>query len=173
MRSSPPHRETPGDAAFPHPLPATPPRPADNLWGLIHDICLIWEREHPLFRRVMALGEVDPEVREVIEGREEQCSLAVDSISQRLMARYTRLGVVEALWVLTSFSVFDSVEGHARSLEETVDFSPAWSSRSSTRMRCTRSHGRAAASPMRGLESTACRYQQGPKRGPSFTAAWR
>lgn len=46
--------------------PASLPRPADNLRGLIEDICLIWEQDRPLFHKVMALGEVDPEVSDVI-----------------------------------------------------------------------------------------------------------
>lgn len=70
--------------------PASLPKPVDNLWGLIRDICLIWEQDAPLYRRVMALGEVDPEVREVLEHREEERSVAIDAISQRLIARYQR-----------------------------------------------------------------------------------
>lgn len=68
----------------------------------------------------MALGEIDPEVREVIESREEQRSLAVDAISHRLMARYTRRATVEALWALTSFPVFDSIRCRA-SFDEAVE----------------------------------------------------
>jgi len=99
--------------------PATLPKPADNLWGLIHDICSIWEQDRPLLRRVMALGEVDPEMREVIEQREEERSVAIDAISHRLIARYQRRATVEALWALTSFPVFDSIRRHA-SLDEAV-----------------------------------------------------
>lgn len=99
--------------------PATLPRSRDNLWGLIGDICLIWEQDRLLFRKVMALGEVDPEVHEVIEGREEQRSLAIEAISHRLIARYQRRATVEALWALTSFQVFDSIRRHA-SFDEVV-----------------------------------------------------
>lgn len=100
--------------------PATLPRPADNLWGLIGDICLIWEQDRGLFRKVMALGEVDPGVREVMENREMERSHAVDAISHRLMARYQRRATVEALWALTSFPVFDSIRGHT-SFDEAVE----------------------------------------------------
>lgn len=99
--------------------PATLPRPADNLWGLISDVCLIWEQDRPLFRKVMALGEVDPEAREVIENREMERSHAIDAISHRLIARYQRRATVEALWALTSFQVFDSIRRHA-SFDEVV-----------------------------------------------------
>lgn len=100
--------------------PASLPRPVDNLHGLIEDICLIWEEDRPLFRRVMALGEVDPEVREVIEEREAERSLAIDAISQRLIARYARRATVEALWALTSFAIFDAIRRRA-SFEEVVE----------------------------------------------------
>jgi hypothetical protein len=100
--------------------PATLPRPADNLWGLIHDICLIWEKDPPLYRKVMALGEVDPEIREVMESRQEERSVAIDAISHRLIARYQRRATVEALWALTSFPVFDSIRRHA-SFEDVVE----------------------------------------------------
>lgn len=100
--------------------PATLPLPVDHIRGLIRDICLIWEQDRPLFRVVMALGQVDPEVREVLEDREAQRSLAVDSISHRLIARYSRRATVEALWALTSFPVFDSLRRHT-SLDEVVE----------------------------------------------------
>lgn len=100
--------------------PATQPRPADNLRGLIRDICLIWDQDRPFFRRVTALGLVDPELQEVIEAREEDRSLAIDAISHRLIARYSRRASVEALWALTSFPVFDSIRRHT-SLAEAVE----------------------------------------------------
>jgi hypothetical protein len=67
----------------------------------------------------MALGEVDPEVREVIEEREAERSLAIDAISHRLITRLARRAAVEALWALTSFPVFDSIRRHA-SFDEVV-----------------------------------------------------
>jgi hypothetical protein len=70
--------------------------------------------------KVMALGEVDPEVKEVIEGREQERSLAIDAISHRLMARYQRRATVEALWALTGFSVFDAIRRHV-SFDDTVE----------------------------------------------------
>jgi AcrR family transcriptional regulator len=100
--------------------PTTLPRPVDNIRLLIADICLIWEQDRPLFRKVMALGEIDPEVREIIESREEERSLAIDSISHRLIVRYARRATVEALWALTSFSVFDSIRRHG-SFDASVD----------------------------------------------------
>jgi AcrR family transcriptional regulator len=100
--------------------PATLPKPADNLWGLIHDICQIWEQDRPLYRRVIPLGQIDPEMREVIEGREQERSVAIDAISHRLIARYQRRATVEALWALTSFPVFDSIRRHT-SFEEVVE----------------------------------------------------
>jgi len=100
--------------------PTTLPSPADNLRGLIADICLIWEQDRPLFRKVMTLGEVDPEVQEVIENRQEERSLAIDAISQRLIARFSRRATVEALWVLTSFPVFDSIRRHT-TFDEAVE----------------------------------------------------
>ncbi|HVM36003.1 MAG TPA: helix-turn-helix domain-containing protein [Actinomycetota bacterium] len=81
--------------------PTTLPRPIDNIRLLIEDICLIWEVDRPLLGKLMALGEVDPEVKEVIEEREQERSLAIDAISHRLMARYARRATVEALWALT------------------------------------------------------------------------
>lgn len=46
-------------------------------------------------------------------------SHAIDAISHRLIARYSRRATVEALWALTGFSVFDSIRRHA-SFEEVV-----------------------------------------------------
>jgi AcrR family transcriptional regulator len=100
--------------------PATLPRPEDNLRGLITDICLIWEQDRPLFRRVMVLGEVDPELGEVIESWEMERSHAIDAISHRLMARYSRRATVEALWMLTGFPVFDAIRRHA-SFDEAIE----------------------------------------------------
>lgn len=100
--------------------PATLRRPIDNIRGLITDICLIWEQDRLLFRKVMALGEVDPEVSEIIENRQEERSAAIDAISHRLIARYRRRATVEALWALTSFPVFDSIRRHA-SIDEVVE----------------------------------------------------
>jgi AcrR family transcriptional regulator len=51
--------------------------PAENLRGLIADICLIWEEDRLLFRKVMTLGEVDPELRGVIDERQADRSAAV------------------------------------------------------------------------------------------------
>lgn len=68
----------------------------------------------------MALGEVDPEVREVIEERENERSLAIDAISHRLITRFARRATVEALWALTSFPVFDAIRRHA-SFDEVVE----------------------------------------------------
>ncbi|MGH2828573.1 MAG: TetR/AcrR family transcriptional regulator [Actinomycetota bacterium] len=100
--------------------PTTLPRPIDNIRLLIADICRIWEQDRPLFRKVMTLGEVDPEVREVIEEREQERSAAIDAISYRLIATYQRRATVEALWALTSFLVFDSIRRHA-SFDEVVE----------------------------------------------------
>ncbi|MGH2828644.1 MAG: TetR/AcrR family transcriptional regulator [Actinomycetota bacterium] len=100
--------------------PTTLPRPVDNIRSLIADICLIWDQDRPLFRKVMTLGEVDPEVREVIEKRQEERSAAIDAISHRLIARYQRRVTVEGLWALTSFPIFDSIRRHA-SFEEVVE----------------------------------------------------
>jgi len=100
--------------------PTTLPRPIDNIRMLIGDICLIWEVDRALLRKVMALGEVDPEVKEVIEEREQERSLAIDAISHRLMAHYARRATVEALWALTGFSVFDAIRRHA-SFNDTVE----------------------------------------------------
>ncbi|MGH2753231.1 MAG: TetR/AcrR family transcriptional regulator [Actinomycetota bacterium] len=97
--------------------PTTLPRPIDNIRLLITDICLIWDQDRALFRKAMTLGEVDPEVREVIEERENERSLAIDAISHRLIATYQRRATVEALWALTSFPVFDSIRRHASFVE--------------------------------------------------------
>ncbi len=94
--------------------PTTLPRPEDNVRLLIADICLIWEQDRPFFRRVMTLGEVDPEVEQVIESRQEERSAAIDAISHRLIATYQRRATVEALWALTSFLVFDSIRHFVR-----------------------------------------------------------
>lgn len=103
----------PCNPAFEDSLSRDHVRPADNLHGLIRDICLIWEEDRPLFRKVMASGEVDPEVRDVIQSHEMDRSHAIDAISQRLIARYSRRATVEALWALTGFSVFASIRRHA------------------------------------------------------------
>jgi EamA domain-containing membrane protein RarD len=68
----------------------------------------------------MALALVDLELQEVIEAREEVRSLAIDAISYRLIARYSRRASVEALWALTSFPVFGSIRRHT-SLDEAVE----------------------------------------------------
>jgi hypothetical protein len=99
---------------------ATLPRPVDNIRLLIQDICVIWEVDRPLLGKVMTLGEVDPHVKEVIAEREQERSAAIDAISHRLMARYSRRATVEALWVLTSFSLFDAVRHYAK-FDEVVD----------------------------------------------------
>ncbi len=93
--------------------PVSSPHPADNLRALIADICLTWEQDRPLFRKVMSLGEVDPERRQVIDDREADRSAAIDAISQRLIARHSRRAMIEALWALTSFPVFDSIRSRA------------------------------------------------------------
>jgi AcrR family transcriptional regulator len=93
--------------------PVSMPLPVDNLRSLVVDVCLIWEQDRPLFRRVMGLGEVDPELRQIIDARQGDRSAAIDAISHRLIARHSRRSAVEALWVLTSFSVFDSTRSHA------------------------------------------------------------
>lgn len=100
--------------------PVTSPRPADNLRGLITDICLIWEEDRPLFRKVMSLGDVDPEVRDVIDERQADRSVAVDAISDELIALHSRRAAVEALWALTSFPVFDLIR-HRASHKEVVE----------------------------------------------------
>lgn len=61
----------------------------------------------------MSLGEVDPERRQVIDDREGDRSAAIDAISQRLIARHSRRAMIEALWALTSFPVFDSIRSRA------------------------------------------------------------
>jgi hypothetical protein len=99
--------------------PATLERPVDNLRGLIRDICLIWEEDRLLFRKVMALRDVDPEVARVMENRQQERSAAIDAISHRLIARYQRRATVEALWALTSFPVFDATK--RTSLEEALE----------------------------------------------------
>lgn len=100
--------------------PASLPRPIDNLRGLIEEICLIWEEDRPLFRKVMALGEVDPEVGEVIDEREAERSLAIDATSHHLIARYARRATVEALWALTSFPIFNAIRLRA-SFDDVVE----------------------------------------------------
>lgn len=47
-------------------------------------------------------------------------SHAIDAISHRLIASYSRRATVEALWALTGFSVFDSIRRHA-SFDEVIE----------------------------------------------------
>lgn len=100
--------------------PATQPRPADDLRGLIRDICLIWEQDRTFLPEGDGLRVGQPELPEVTEVRKEDRSLAIDAISHRLIARYSRRASVEALWALTSFPVFDSIRRHT-SLDEAVE----------------------------------------------------
>jgi hypothetical protein len=126
--------------------PATLDRPIDNIRGLIRDICLIWEQDRLLFRKVMTLGEVDPEVREIIENRQEDRSAAIDAISHRLIARYQRRATVEALWALTSFPVFDSIRRPPHSRRPWRCFR-GWRPQSLIQSRCGRFPGETGLCP--------------------------
>lgn len=100
--------------------PKTYPEPFEALRACIEEVCLVWNVDRPLFRSVIGLAEVDLEVRQVIEAREERRKTATAILAQRLVSRYTARQTDAALRALTSFSIFDVIRERV-SLKEAVE----------------------------------------------------
>jgi AcrR family transcriptional regulator len=89
--------------------------PRAALRALVVETCRFWAFDAPLFRRLIALGGVDPEMGASIEARNARRRGPVEQVVARLSAAQAlRLGwtdqaAVEALNMLTQFAAVDAL----------------------------------------------------------------
>lgn len=80
----------------------------------------MWEADRPLFRRVIGLALVDPEVSRVVDAREKLREDASQELGLRLTSRYSQPITAQALWAVTNFANYDSIRRRA-SFEQTME----------------------------------------------------
>lgn len=89
------------------------PDAAEAVRIMLSEHCRFWADEEQLFRQVVGLAAVDPEARQVIEGKDASRRRDMRGLAERLQRQGTldpawspqRAG--ETLWFLTSFTTFD------------------------------------------------------------------
>ena len=99
------------------PAAFTDPHPAAGLRTLVGVFARFWAEDRGVMRRLRALAALDPEVRVVIDSRDQRRRSALEVIVGRLFdgrgldPALGREQVVRTLWMLTSFETFDTLAG--------------------------------------------------------------
>jgi AcrR family transcriptional regulator len=106
------------------------PDAAEAVRAMLSELCRFWAAEEQLFRQVVGLAAIDPEARQVIEGKDASRRRDMKRLAERLQ-RQDRLDpdwspqrAGATLWFLTSFTTFDQLHRRSRlsleSLERTL-----------------------------------------------------
>lgn len=97
--------------------------------SLVTELCGFWSVDQDLFRRLISLAAVDPEVRQVIDSREQwryqQVSTVVARLDEqgRLRPCFDRTGATATVGTVTSFPSCDELAGRlGRGIDGLPDF---------------------------------------------------
>ena len=77
--------------------------------------CQVWAAERPLFRGLLALAAIDPEVQALVASRDGLRRQRIDELAHRLQRQrrlrpgVTRRTAADLLWLLTGFQSFDTL----------------------------------------------------------------
>jgi AcrR family transcriptional regulator len=102
------------------------PKALDALAEFIAVFGRFWGSDRLVIRRLGALTELDPDIKQTLLGRNERRREGARMIVRRLSEEHGRPAaeafdeMVEVLLTLTSFQTFDSLAGKTRSPEEVV-----------------------------------------------------
>jgi AcrR family transcriptional regulator len=100
------------------------PEPLDALAEFIGVFCRFWDSDRLVTRRLHGLAALDPDLDEVLRGRQERRREGCRVLVRRLTDRHGRPlpksfdEVVDVLHTLTSFESFDNLAGKARGSKE-------------------------------------------------------
>ena len=101
--------------------------PLRTLYDFIDVFTRFWESDRDLFRRLHAMGAIDPEIGQGLRARNERRRNGLHVIVERYCAMYPPLTAaqqpvaVDTLHMLTSFETYDALAGSTRSREEVVE----------------------------------------------------
>jgi AcrR family transcriptional regulator len=103
---------------------------AEAVRAMLSELCRFWAAEEQLFHQVVGLAAVDPEARQVIEGKDASRRRDMKRLAERLQRQgalqtgWSPQRAGEALWFLTSFITFDHLHRRSglsrRALERTL-----------------------------------------------------
>lgn len=106
------------------------PHAAEAVRAMLSELCHFWAAEEQLFRQVVGLAAVDPEARQVIEGKDASRRRDMKRLAERLQRQgglepgWSPQRAGETLWFLTSFITFDHLHRRSgvsrRALERTL-----------------------------------------------------
>lgn len=102
------------------------PDPLDGLAEYIRIFGHFWESDRLVTRRLRALAALDPDLEQVIRARDERRRHGVQALTCRIAEQHghpdptTRTDVVDVLFTLLSFEVFDTLAGPSRSCSDVV-----------------------------------------------------
>lgn len=90
--------------------------PAESWRAFVAAFGRLWDADRLVMRRLRALAALDPDVAEVIAGRDRRRRQAIDALAGRLGPVEERGTTVRRLFALTSFETFDALAGPTQSL---------------------------------------------------------
>ncbi|GIW07405.1 MAG: TetR family transcriptional regulator [Dehalococcoidia bacterium] len=88
------------------------PDPAEAVVAVLHEVARFWAAEFPVFRAVLPLASVDPDVQAIVAGHAGAREAILWGLVRRLEAANrikrgtTAQQVYDTLWLLTSFATF-------------------------------------------------------------------
>lgn len=77
--------------------------------------CQVWAAEREMFRGLFSLADIDPEMRKVIQDKDQRRRQLVEDLAHKLQRQHrlrpgvTRRNAADLLWLLTSFESFDTL----------------------------------------------------------------
>ena len=91
--------------------------PREALHRFVSIMCRFWEFHRQLMPRFEALTRLDEEVAQSLKARRERRRTVFTTLVARLMGGRADFDLVDLLYALTGFEMFESLSAHGRSLK--------------------------------------------------------